>query len=143
MPRKKINAVHKLEEHLRRKSPLKAGLKVKNEDDALEDYSKIINRLYLGNMDGAKNKDFFKKKHIKAVLNCTRDIPNYFTNVKDSKGIQGIEYLRIPVEDSLKEKDIKLMYEFMPLIAEFLYKHINILGHNVYVHCYAKIWQQK
>lgn len=118
-------------ELLRKHSPIKNGLQVKNEDRPLEKYTKIIPKLYLGNFQAAKDADFFKDKKIKAVLNCTKDIPNYFACKKD------IEYMRIPVDDSLKETDIKKMYNFLPVIVEFIHKHIALQGNNIFVHCYA------
>ena len=116
---------------LRKHSPIKNGLKVKNEDRPLEKYTKILPKLYLGNFQAAKDPDFFKDKKIKAVLNCTKDIPNHFACKKD------IEYMRIPVDDSLRETDIKKMYHFLPVIVEFIHKHIALQGNNIFVHCYA------
>jgi len=120
-----------LEDYLRRQSPLKAGLRVKDEDKPLAKYDKIMNRLYLGNYQAAKDRAFFKDKNIKAVLNCSSDIPNHFAHNKD------IEYMRIPVEDSLKAKDIELMYHYLPCIVEFIYKNIVIEKKNILVHCWA------
>ena len=116
---------------LRKHSPIKNGLKIKNEDKPLEPYTKIISKLYLGNYQAAKDPDFFKEKKIKAVLNCTKDIPNHFACKKD------IEYMRIPVDDSLRETDFKKMYEFFPVIVEFIHKHIVLQKNNILIHCYA------
>lgn len=116
---------------LRKHSPIKNGLKIKDEDKPLEPYTKIISKLYLGNYQAAKDPDFFKEKKIKAVLNCTKDIPNHFACKKD------IEYMRIPVDDSLRETDFKKMYEFFPVIVEFIHKHIVLQKNNILVHCYA------
>lgn len=116
---------------LRKHSPIKNGLKIKNEDKPLEPYTKIISKLYLGNYQAAKDPDFFKEKKIKAVLNCTKDIPNHFACKKD------IEYMRIPVDDSLRETDFKKMYEFFPVIVEFIHKHVVLQKQNILVHCYA------
>lgn len=122
-------------DYLRKHSPIKKGLKIKDEDKPLEMYSKIMSKLYLGNYQAAKNTEFFKDKNIKAVLNCSKDISNSFVGSKD------IEYMRIPIDDSLKEVDFKKCYEFMPAIIEFLYKHVVLEKHNTFVHCYAKhIW---
>jgi hypothetical protein len=87
-----------LAEFIRKLSPLKTGLQIKDEDAPLAKYNKITDRIYLGNIQAAQDKNFFKEKNIKAVLNCTNDIPNYFQN-------SNIEYMRIPVDDSLKQKD--------------------------------------
>lgn len=116
---------------LRKHSPIKNGLKIKDEDKPLEPYTKIISKLYLGNYQAAKDPDFFKEKKIKAVLNCTKDIPNHFACKKD------IEYMRIPVDDSLRETDFKKMYEFFPVIVEFIHKHVVLQKNNILVHCYA------
>lgn len=122
-----------LSDYLRKHSPIKKGAMIKNEDKPLSKYDKIIDKLYLGNFQAAKDKDFFKDKKIKAVLNCSKDvdIPNHFANNKD------VEYLRIPVDDSLKEKDFDLMLQYFPLIVEFINKHVNIQKNNILVHCWA------
>jgi protein-tyrosine phosphatase len=122
----------KLSDELIKHSPLKKGIVVKNEDKPYEDYSKIMNHIYLGNIHAAKNKEFMKKHNIKAVLNCSKekDIPNYFCN-------SNIEYMRIPVDDSLKQKDFDLMYQLLPCGVEFIHKHADILKQNILVHCFA------
>lgn len=120
-----------LADYIRRHSPIKAGLRIPDEDKPLTSYNKVANRLYLGNFQAAKDKQFFKDKNIKAVLNCTMDIPNHFANNKE------IEYMRIPVEDSLKEKDFEKMYQYMPVIVEFINKHLNLQKNNIFIHCWA------
>lgn len=123
-----------MSDHIRKHSPIKKGIViVKDEDKPLAKYNKIIDRIYLGNIQAAKDKDFFKDKKIKAVLNCTKDIPNYFKCQKDPE----IEYMRIPIDDSLKEIDFQKAYEFMPAAVEFIYKHAVLQKENVFVHCFA------
>jgi protein-tyrosine phosphatase len=125
---KDVNMANYLYKH----SPLKNGVKIKNEDAPLSKYNKICSKIYLGNIQCAKDKDFFKNKNIKAVLNCSKDIPNYFyNNNKD------IEYLRIPVDDSLKQVDFDKMFEFFPIATEFINKHVNLQKNNILIHCYA------
>jgi len=133
MSQRARKTTHKLSpaDYIRKHSPIKNGLKIKNEDKPLEKYSKIISKLYLGNFQAAKDPEFFKDKKIKAVLNCTKDIPNHFASKKD------IEYMRIPVDDSLRQTDIEKMHKFMPAIVEFIHKHIVLQGDNLLVHCYA------
>jgi protein-tyrosine phosphatase len=124
---------HKLSaaELLRKHSPIKRGLQIKDEDKPLDKYSKIMSKIYLGNYQAAKDADFFKNKKIKAVLNCTKDIPHHFSNKKD------IEYMRIPIDDSIKEVDFNKLYQFLPSIVEFIHKHAGIQKHNIFIHCYA------
>lgn len=131
---RKTNHRMNLSDFIRKHSPIKKGVvNVKDEDAPLEKYNKIMDHIYLGNWQAAKDKEFFEKKKIKAVLNCTKeaDVPNHFA--KNTS----IEYMRIPVDDSLREKDFKLMYQYMPVIAEFIHKHVDIQKHNLLVHCVA------
>ena len=115
-----------------RHSPIKKGvLIVKDEDKPHRKFDKIMSKLYLGNIQASKDKQFFKDKKIRAVLNCSKDIPNTFGCVKD------IEYMRIPIDDSLKEIDFEKAYHFMPTAVEFINKHVNIEKRNVFVHCFA------
>lgn len=120
-----------LAEYIRRHSPIKAGIRIVNEDIPLAKYNKITNHIFLGNFQAAKDKDLFKTHKIRAVLNCSKEIPNYFSNHKD------IEYMRIPVDDSLKQKDYDLMFQYMPVIVEFIHKHAGIANHNILIHCHA------
>jgi len=120
-----------LADYIRKHSPIKAGMRIADEDEPLAKYNKISKNIYLGNFQSAKDKDFFKKHNIKAVLNCSKDIPNHF--IKDTS----IEYMRIPVEDSLKQKDYDLMLQFMPSIVEFIHKHASIQNQKILIHCWA------
>jgi protein-tyrosine phosphatase len=133
---RKRRTTHKvsLADYIRRHSPIKSGVVVvHDEDKPYTKVNKIMDRIYLGNFQAAKDREFFKTKKIKAVLNCTKekDVPNHFAHKKD------IEYMRIPVEDSLKEKDFDLMYQFMPVIVEFIHKHADIQKHNILINCVA------
>ena len=110
-------------DYIYKMSPLRKGaIVVKNEDAPLANFDKIMSKLYLGNYLAAKDSQFFGDKKIKAVLNCTKDIPNTFAK-KD------IEYMRIPIDDSLKEIDINKAHLFMPAAVEFIpvsYTHLTL-----------------
>ena len=111
-------------------SPLNTGkITVVDECETLVPVNQITKRIWLGDYTTARNKAFFKENNIKAVLNCTKDIPNSF------KSDESIEYLRIPVDDSLQEVDFRKMYYYFPIIIEFLNKTVNIEKKNVFVHC--------
>ena len=118
-----------LSKYMLNHSPVKAGVDVEDSDLKAVEFNKICEHVYLGNYKAAKSKDFFEKRKIKAVLNCTIDLKNTFRN-------SNIEYMRIPVEDSLKMKDINLMTLYMPCIAEYIHKHADIQKHNIFVHCH-------
>lgn len=121
-----------LSDEIYKHSPIKRGIVVvRNEDKPHTNVDKIMSRLYLGNNRAAKDPEFFKNKKIKAVLNCSKDIPNTFRNSKE------IEYMRIPIDDSLKEVDFEKAYLFMPAAVEFIYKNIVLEKKPLFVHCWA------
>jgi len=124
---------HKMDlaDYIRTHSPIKEGERIPDEDRPRAKYNKIMDRIFLGNFQAAKDKTFFKDNKIRAVLNCTRDIPNHFAHQRD------IEYMRIPVEDSLKEKDYELMFKYMPCIVQFIHKHVVLQKNNILIHCWA------
>jgi len=103
----------------------------KQEYVPLRSFDKIAPRIFLGNEDASKDASFFKKNRIKAVLNCSRDLDMPF------KENPKIEYLRIPIDDSLKQADIKKAEELIPIAVAFIHKHVVIEKSCVLVHCYA------
>lgn len=118
-------------ELLEKHSPIKNGLKIHNEDKLRETHSKIAPYIYLGNYKAAKDPNFIKKNNIKAVLNCSKDIPHYHSKNEN------IEYMRIPIDDSLLKKDIDKLYCFFPAAIQFIKKHVQIQKQNILIHCYA------
>lgn len=128
--RKRKSLVKQMKNMLYKHSPVKKTIVYNKEDDPVENVTKVARRIYLGNYKAAKDKYFFKDNNIKAVLNCTRekDVNNYFPS-------DHVEYMRIPVDDSLKAKDYDLMYNFLPAAIEFIYKHVVLQKHNILIHC--------
>lgn len=93
-------------------------------------YDKIIPNLFIGNIVAAQDFGFIKKNNIKVIINCSNDIPNYYT-LNDN-----IEYHRLPIDDSLEEYDIKLMSELLPKYVSIIEKALSE-NKPVLVHCYA------
>jgi dual specificity phosphatase 12 len=91
--------------------------------------SEILPGLWLGNAFTAANGDFFKGNHIKAVINCTPDVPNYFWNC-------GVSYLRVDVDDTLQDKDFEDMARQLPLAIQRITEQRDLLHKNVLVHCH-------
>jgi protein-tyrosine phosphatase len=89
-----------------------------------------MSKIYLGTIYASEDPDFFKNRNIKAVLNCSNDIPHSFKS-KD------IEYMRIPVEDSLKIYDYNKMYHFLNIAADFIYKHAVLQKQAILIQCFA------
>ena len=85
-------------------------------------------------MHSAKNANFFKNKKIGAVLNCTPDVPHYFAH---ESGF--VEYMRLNVNDSLKDIDFQKMSNYLPDGIAFIHKNLNIDKNNILVHCHAGV----
>ena len=92
----------------------------------------IIPRLWLGNYKAALDIDFLSKNKINLVINCTPNIP-FLSN----SNIRGIETFRIPVYDSLLEKDIILMEQYFKIIIPLLLRKYTIEKKNILIHCHA------
>ena len=89
---------------------------------------KIVNYIFLGNEISALSNKFLIENDIKFIINCTRDVPLKFN--------KKIDYFRVPLDDSLKQKDIDLMTHFIPLIVQILEKNVKNKI-NTLVHCHA------
>ena len=71
--------------------------------------SKITKNIYLSGMIGSINNYKLKQYNIKCIINCTKNIPNYYED-------NNISYLRIPVDDTCDqhiEKYFDLTYNFI------------------------------
>lgn len=90
---------------------------------------KLLPNIYLGDNRASKSKTFFDQTKITGVLNMTPNIPNSFCDC------DVIEYLRIPVYDSHGKRDVNKMYQYFPVITEYMYKVAVMEDRNVLVHC--------
>ncbi len=90
----------------------------------------IMPEIWLGDGRAAQSAQFFRKAKITAVLNMTPTVPNTFS------ADETIEYLRIPVYDSFEKRDPNLMYSYLPVITEFIYKAAVIEKRNIFVGCH-------
>ena len=94
--------------------------------------TEIIPGLWVGDQISAKDRHFFEKFNIQVVINCTTDLPHTFERSNDN-----IIYARIPIDDSLKQKDINLMTKYLPSIVDFIRDHHKLFGKNILIHCHA------
>jgi hypothetical protein len=91
----------------------------------------VVPGLWLGSRYAAQNPDYMKEKRIRAVFNCTKDIP-FDTSIP--------RQYRVPVDDSLQEPDIRNLelwsYEIVYKIAHEM-RRAEADGTAVLVHCAA------
>ena len=95
--------------------------------------NEIIPGLFVGNMHAARDPQFFKANRIGAVLNLTPEVQNYFASKSGD-----VEYMRLNVNDSLKQEDFNKMFKYFPSGISFIYKNLNLEGKNVLVHCLSE-----
>lgn len=88
--------------------------------------TEIIPSLYLSSSKIVSDLSELQKYNIKAIVNVTSDIPNYFE--KD------IEYLRVSIDDKLTEN----IEKYFDVTHKFIDEQIS-KGHSVLVHCQAGI----
>ena len=91
----------------------------------------VVPGLWLGSRYAAQNPDYLREKRIRAVFNCTKDIP-FDTSIP--------RQYRVPVDDSLQEPDIRNLelwsYEIVYKIAHEM-RRAEADGTAVLVHCAA------
>lgn len=96
----------------------------------LPSYNEIIPGLWLGDVYAAHNASFLNKEDINIVVNCTPDKPF-------AKESGDITFLRIPVYDSLLERDFILMEQYMKITLPYLIQQYTIHKKNILIHCHA------
>ena len=105
------------------------------------DVDEIITGLWLGNYKCALDKSFLKAKNISVIINCTPNKP-FITEMEndgtfDRQHDRHIETYRIPVNDSLLERDFLLMQDYFKIILPLLLKKYIIEKRAVLIHCQA------
>jgi len=98
------------------------------------DADEIIPNLWLGNHRCALDVTFLKKNNINLVINCTQN--KSFINQVPLDTPLDIETYRIPVNDSLLEKDFLAMQGYFKIIVPLLLRKYTIDKKNILVHCH-------
>ena len=85
----------------------------------------ILEKMVLGNAYNARNFYELEKHNIGLVVNCSKDIPNYF---EDS-----LQYIRVSVEDKLDQDIYTFLDKTINIMDEYL---TNNPEKNIFVHCF-------
>ena len=106
--------------------------------------NQIIPNLWLGNYHSALDTNFLLENNIDFIINCTPNMPFIQDELQknelqknDLEKLSNIETFRIPVNDSLLEKDIILMEQYFKIIIPLLLRKYTIEKKNILIHCYA------
>ncbi len=97
----------------------------------MADAHEIIPRLWLGNRRAAVNMEWLQTNNINVVMNCSKDIP-----FADDTYVVGRRIYRIPIDDSLRDKDIDYLTTASEEVALTLLREYKS-GARILVHCAA------
>lgn len=85
----------------------------------------VIENLFLGNAYNARNFYELKKNNIGLIINCSKDIPNYFEDEMD--------YIRVYVEDKLNQ----CIYKYLDTTITQMHEYLTVNPNkNILVHCF-------
>lgn len=88
--------------------------------------SKITEQLFLGSVVEASDEDWLKEKFVSHVINCTKELPNYFPSE--------FNYLKLNLLDSSDQS----LYHVFDRVYEYITRAI-ANGGTVFIHCHAGI----
>lgn len=88
--------------------------------------SLITPYLYIGDINDANNLQLLKSKNIRVIVNCTREVENFYPN--------HFEYQKLNLNDDVNQS----LYGVLDPISEYIINSIRS-GKVVFVHCYAGI----
>jgi len=95
--------------------------------DLTYDASLITDNIYLGNAYNARDYYKLKDQNIGLIINCTKDIPNYFEEYGE------IEYERVDVQDVNGADILPYIKKVVPIIEKYIEKNPK---KNILVHCF-------
>jgi protein-tyrosine phosphatase len=97
----------------------------------MADAHEIVPRLWLGNKRAAVNMEWLQLNNINVIMNCSKDLP-----FADDTEVVGRKIYRIPIDDSLREKDINYLTTASEEVALTLLREYKS-GKRILVHCAA------
>ena len=93
--------------------------------------SQITDNIYLSGVLGANDKKSLDKNNITEIINCTKNIPNYFENKLNSHNVP-YNYLRIPVDDTVGQN----IEQYFNITFDTIDKSIKD-NKKILIHCFA------
>lgn len=100
-----------------------------------DSYNLIIPNLWLGDINAAHNLEFIQKNNINIIVNCTKSYPFIFEINEEAKCLN-LETYRIPVDDSLLEKDFILMEQWFDILLPIILQKYKE-GKKILINCFA------
>jgi len=102
----------------------------------------IIPKIWIGDVHSSQDKNFLKSNNIQIIVNCTKDLPNYYEPFPikdlDAQFLEDnfIKYYRIPVDDNGRQEEIKNFWQFTNNIIQQVLQDYH-KDKNILIHCSA------
>jgi len=93
--------------------------------------TEVLPGVYVGNQFDACDAAMFRERRITRVVNCTPDVPFYFA--------ANVDYMRIPVQDSILDVDNDAMARALPGALQFIFRDLPTENNGVLIHCHAGV----
>ncbi len=111
--------------------------------------NEVIPRVFLGNVDASKDRDFLIRNNISVIVNCTKDLPNVYEPLFLHDSVENapedvkawiqrntIQYYRIAIDDNSREEEIQLFEReskkmLGPVLQEYRARK------SILIHCLA------
>lgn len=93
--------------------------------------TEIAPHVWVGDEDTARDFGFFVHHRILRVINCTPDVPFYFS--------KWCKYIRIPVGDSKAKSQNAIMAASIPMAVDFISSPVPSKHNAVLIHCHVGV----
>jgi len=96
-------------------------------------------KIWVGNYITGQDVNFIKKNNIKLIINCTENLEWIDQSKLSLQDLiyfsRTVKFERIPVLDSLKERDFEIMYEHLDYVLNKMFNSF-LRGENILIYCH-------
>jgi protein-tyrosine phosphatase len=102
----------------------------------------IVPRVWIGDRTSSQDKTFISQAKINVIVNCTRDLPNFFEPVSliplpaEIVDSYFVKYYRVACEDNGRPEELEAFLNGTKLIIDAVLEEYN-KGKNILIHCAA------
>jgi hypothetical protein len=115
---------------------------------SFKDYDEVYPNIFIGGADASKDKQFIKEENIEIIVNCTKDLNNYFEpiflnsienaplEVQNWIKNNTVKYYRLSIDDNGKKEELDNFYKLSHSLISKLEKEYQS-GKRILIHCLA------
>jgi len=102
-----------------------------------KDVNEILLGIFVSNYRSALSETWLKRFNIQVIVNCSKDIPFITEKTTDQTWAATLDIFRVPVDDSLQQKDFDIMQNYISRTNAFLFQKYFIQKKRILIHCAA------